>query len=85
MAKAKPKIGDGFIALSHILTPPGSIRISSPQSSHEFARMLYGSFRFADKLFIKRINIVLPEDGVMKSAISDRTLKASGKNSNYKF
>ena len=33
--------GDGFIALSSIPTPSGSIRLASPADNEEFARVLY--------------------------------------------
>ena len=74
---SSPQPGDGFLALDSISTPPESIRISTPSTDVDFARDLYTSFRMADKMGIKRINIVLPSQGILVDAITDRVNKAA--------
>jgi L-threonylcarbamoyladenylate synthase len=80
--KAKIKInelareGDGFIALSNVRTPNGSIRLMSPANMSEFAKDLYSAFRLADRLGLKEITVTLPATNV-HNAISDRLQKAA--------
>jgi L-threonylcarbamoyladenylate synthase len=68
---------DGFLALSNIQTPAGAIRLASPNSIEQFARVLYESFRLADQLKLKLIRVVVPEGEGLAVAIRDRTIKAS--------
>jgi L-threonylcarbamoyladenylate synthase len=80
--KAKIKInelareGDGFIALSNVRTPNGSIRLMSPTNMSEFARDLYSAFRLADRLGLKVIAVTFPYSNE-NNAISDRLQKAA--------
>ena len=69
--------GDGFLALDSVETPIGSMRLASPKNSFEFARVLYKSFRLADKLKIQRVNVILPSSGSIIQAIEDRVTKAA--------
>jgi L-threonylcarbamoyladenylate synthase len=77
-AVAKP--GEGFLALSKIQTPVGAIRLASPNSLEQYARELYSSFRLADEMKLKRINVVVPEGLGLAIAIRDRINKASKPN-----
>ena len=72
-----PKIGDGFIALSSMITPAGVIRLLAPSSSEEFAQQLYDGFRKADSIGLKRIIVLLPPPEGIGIAIIDRLKKAS--------
>ena len=72
--------GDGFLALSKIQTPAGVIRLASPNSLEQYARELYTSFRLADEMKLKRINVVVPEGSGLAIAIRDRINKASKPN-----
>ena len=69
--------GDGFIALSSIPTPTGSIRLAAPSNSEEFARELYQALRAADKSGLQNVYIVLPSPDGIGAAISDRLSKAA--------
>ena len=69
--------GDGFIALSSIPTPSGSIRLASPADNEEFARVLYQALRAADESGIQKIHIVLPSSDGIGEAINDRLRKAA--------
>lgn len=72
-----PEIGDGFIALSSTPTPDGVIRLSSPQSNEEFARVLYTSLRSADEQSLSRVVAHQPSGDDISVAIRDRLLRAS--------
>jgi L-threonylcarbamoyladenylate synthase len=69
--------GSGFLALSDIETPIQMTRLGSPKTLDEFARILYSTFRDADrKRFITLV--VAPPSGIGKSlAICERLAKAA--------
>ena len=74
-----PKPGQGFIALSEILTPPGAIRLASPKNLKDYAKELYGALRLADKMKIGLVQVVTPIEEGIGIAICDRLRKASYK------
>ena len=57
----KPLSGSGFIALEHIETPLGVIRLASPKTVEEFARVLYKSLREGDYQNLETIYIEQPK------------------------
>lgn len=69
--------GEGFIALSSIPTPKGAIRLASPSTTDEYARVLYAALRSADAQGIKKIAVIPPEGEGMALAIRDRLVRAS--------
>ena len=69
--------GDGIIALSNFKTPAGTIRLCSPTSLKEFAKVLYSSMRLADSLKLKRVTIIFDNKVDINGAIFDRLKKAS--------
>ena len=71
------ELGEGFIALSSIPTPHGAIRLASPSTTDEYARVLYAALRSADAQGIKKIAIIAPEGEGLALAIQDRLLRAS--------
>ena len=72
-----PEKGDGFIALSSTPTPDGVIRLGSPSSNEEFARILYTALRDADHQSLKRVVVQQPSGDDISVAIRDRLLRAS--------
>ena len=72
-----PEKGDGFIALSTTPTPDGVIRLASPTSNEDFARILYISLREADHQSLKRVVVQQPSGDDISVAIRDRLLRAS--------
>jgi L-threonylcarbamoyladenylate synthase len=76
------EMGEGFIALAEIPTPIGAIRLISPKSIEEFAKVLYSAFRYADKIGLRKIFIIPPLGVGLEKAIMDRVLKASQTNKN---
>jgi len=72
-----PNLGDGFIALLDIATPPGVVRIASPKNNEEFARVLYAALRSADQQSLTRVVVHQPSGDDIAVAIRDRLLRAS--------
>jgi L-threonylcarbamoyladenylate synthase len=72
---AKPK--EGFIAMSDISTPIGAIRLASPKTNEEYAKVLYASLRLADQKKINTIALILPNSIGIGDAIRDRITKAA--------
>lgn len=74
---AMAESGEGFIALSSIPTPKGAIRLASPSSVDDYARVLYAALRSADAQGIKKIAVIPPEGNGLALAIQDRLVRAS--------
>jgi L-threonylcarbamoyladenylate synthase len=74
---AKP--GQGFLAMEDIPTPNGAIRLNSPTTIEEYARVLYESLRLADQKKLAEITVIMPPGNGVAAAIRDRLFKASGK------
>ena len=72
-----PQPGDGYIAMSDKQTPAGVIRLASPQSIEEYARVLYSSLREADSQKLTRICIDQPRGDGLAIAICDRLQRAA--------
>ena len=72
-----PESGDGFIALVTTPTPNGVIRLASPKSNEDFARILYTALREADHQSLKRVIVQQPSGDDISVAIRDRLLRAS--------
>ena len=72
-----PQPGDGYIAMSDKQTPAGVIRLAAPQSTEEFARILYSSLRDADSQKLTRICIDQPQGDGLAIAICDRLQRAA--------
>ena len=73
----EPYPGCGFIALAEIETPDGVIRLASPKSVEEFARVLYSAMREGDHLNLESIFIAQPSGNGLEVAIKDRLVRAS--------
>jgi L-threonylcarbamoyladenylate synthase len=73
----EPQPGDGYIAMSDKKTPAGVIRLASPESIEDYARILYAALREADSQKIARICIDQPVGDGLAIAICDRMQRAS--------
>jgi L-threonylcarbamoyladenylate synthase len=69
--------GEGFLALTKFETPVGAIRLGSPSSLEEYARVLYSALRSADRQGLKKVAIFAPEGVGLAEAIRDRLTKAA--------
>ena len=81
--KARP--GNGFIAMSNIPTPKGSIRLAAPENFEMYANLLYSAFREGDRKGIKIIVVMTPIGSGLADAINDRLIKASSSKQLQKF
>ena len=70
-------IGDAFLALANIPTPEGAVRLGSPNTTEEFAKIMYKTLRLCDRLKIRRIIVIEPIGDGLAQAIRDRLYKAS--------
>ena len=69
--------GQGFIAPSDVATPQGAIRLASPQTTEEFARVLYSALRDGDAQGLETIAVIQPSGEGLAIAIRDRLMRAS--------
>jgi L-threonylcarbamoyladenylate synthase len=69
--------GAGFLALSDVETPSGMLRLASPKTVEEFARILYSIFRSADRENLAALIVIAPRGQGLAVAIEDRLTKAS--------
>ena len=72
-----PSAGQGFIAMANIQTPEGVIRLASPGSDDEFARVLYAALRAADEKGLKAVVVAQPAGDGIAVAIRDRLKRAA--------
>ena len=73
----EPQPGDGYIALSRFETPEGVIRLASPKTNEEFARLMYAALRHADEQSLAQVVVWQPEGDDIAVAIRDRLQRAS--------
>jgi L-threonylcarbamoyladenylate synthase len=69
--------GQGFIAPADVATPAGAIRLASPQTTDEYARVLYSALRDGDAQGLETIAIIQPSGDGLAIAIRDRLMRAS--------
>jgi L-threonylcarbamoyladenylate synthase len=72
-----PTAGQGFIAHANIQTPEGVIRLASPGSDEEFARVLYSALRAADEQGLETVVVAQPVGDGIAVAIRDRLKRAA--------
>lgn len=74
-----PVTGQGFIAMSDVVTPDGVVRLAAPASHEEFARVLYSALRAADEKGLKSVVVHQPVGDGIAIAIRDRLKRAANK------
>jgi L-threonylcarbamoyladenylate synthase len=72
-----PTVGQGFIAHANIQTPEGVIRLASPGSDEEYARVLYSALRAADEQGLAEVVVLQPIGIGIAVAIRDRLKRAA--------
>ena len=72
-----PVAGQGFIAMADVATPDGVVRLASPKSDEEFARVLYAALRAADEQELKTVVVAQPQGVGIAIAIRDRLKRAA--------
>jgi L-threonylcarbamoyladenylate synthase len=71
-----PLPGQGFIALEGTKTPERVIRLASPVTNEEFARILYSALRDADTQGLSEVVVMQPTGAGIAVAIRDRLARA---------
>lgn len=74
-----PEVGDGLIALASTLTPIGVVRLAAPETSQEFAKVLYEAYRLADIKNLRKVCVQLPTGDGIELAIQDRVERSAYK------
>ena len=69
--------GQGFIAMSDVVTPDSVVRLAAPESHDEFARALYSALRAADEQGLKVVVVHQPQGDGIAIAIRDRLIRAA--------
>ena len=69
--------GAGFLALSDVETPRGMVRLASPKTTEDFARILYSTFRAADQSGLVSMVVSEPKGEGLSVAIRERLIKAA--------
>ena len=69
--------GDGLIAPDQIPTPNGVMRLASPNSDEEYARVLYQAMREADKKGLSVVVVLQPGGDGLAAAIRDRLQRSA--------
>jgi L-threonylcarbamoyladenylate synthase len=72
-----PTAGQGFIAHANIQTPEGVVRLASPRTDEEFARVLYSALREADVQGLAEVVVMQPIGIGIAVAIRDRLKRAA--------
>ena len=69
--------GAGFLALSDVETPSDMVRLASPKTTEDFARILYSTFRAADQSGLVSMVVSQPKGEGLSVAIRERLVKAA--------
>jgi L-threonylcarbamoyladenylate synthase len=72
-----PLAGQGFIAMADIASGAGVVRLASPTTHDEFARVLYSALRAADEQALNTVVVAQPEGNGIAIAIRDRLMRAA--------
>ena len=72
-----PAVGQGFIAMADVATPDGVVRLASPRTHEEFARVLYAALRAADEQGLQTVVVTQPQGAGIAIAIRDRLKRAA--------
>ncbi len=73
----EPLPGEGFIAKAGVMAAAGVVRLASPQSDEDFARVLYAALRAADEQGLQTVVVAQPSGDGIAIAIRDRLMRAA--------
>jgi len=74
-----PLAGQGFIAMAGVVAGHGVVRLASPNSHDDFARVLYSALRAADEKGLTTVVVEQPVGAGIAIAIRDRLMRASNR------
>jgi L-threonylcarbamoyladenylate synthase len=72
-----PLVGQGFIAMADVVSGEGVVRLASPTTHEEFARVLYSALRAADEQGLNTVVVAQPVGNGIAIAIRDRLIRAA--------
>jgi len=72
-----PLAGQGFIAMADVASAAGVVRLASPTTHDEFARILYSALRAADEQGLNTVVVAQPDGNGIAIAIRDRLMRAA--------
>ncbi len=72
-----PVAGQGFIAMADVVAGAGVVRLASPTTHQEFARVLYSALRAADEQGLATVVVAQPAGNGIAIAIRDRLKRAA--------
>ena len=72
-----PLAGQGFIAMADVASAAGVIRLATPTTHDEFARVLYSALRAADEQGLNTVVVAQPGGNGIAIAIRDRLMRAA--------
>jgi L-threonylcarbamoyladenylate synthase len=72
-----PIVGQGFIAMANVEAGEGVVRLASPTTNEDFARVLYSALRAADELGLATVVVAQPAGEGIAVAIRDRLKRAA--------
>jgi len=72
-----PVAGQGLIAMADVATPDGVVRLATPRTHDEFARVLYTALRAADVEGLQTVVVAQPLGDGIVIAIRDRLKRAA--------
>jgi L-threonylcarbamoyladenylate synthase len=72
-----PLTGEGFIAMADVASAAGVIRLASPKTHDDFARVLYSALRAADEQGLSTVVVAQPGGNGIAIAIRDRLMRAA--------
>jgi L-threonylcarbamoyladenylate synthase len=72
-----PIAGQGFIAMADVVAGEGVVRLASPTTHEEFARVLYSALRAADEQGLATVVVAQPAGNGIAIAIRDRLKRAA--------
>jgi len=72
-----PVAGQGFIAMADVVAAEGIVRLASPRTHEEFAKILYAALRAADEQGLLTVVVQQPVGDGIAIAIRDRLKRAA--------
>ncbi len=72
-----PVAGQGFIAMADVVAGDGVVRLATPKTHEEFARVLYSALRAADEQGLETVVVVQPVGDGIAVAIRDRLKRSA--------
>ena len=77
LGTSAPDASVGLLALAEVATPPGVVRLSAPETTDDYARVLYAALREADALGLGTVLAVPPPPEGVGAAVADRLARAA--------